>query len=104
MSQTQVVRIQRKGGQIVQNCDVYIGRQCSMGGWNLSQSKWHNPFTVKEYGSAELVCIKYEQYIRSSKLINDIEELRGKTLGCWCKPSPCHGDILTKILNERINS
>ena len=43
----------------------------------------------------------YEQYIRSSPLINDIEELRGKVLGCWCKPSPCHGDILLKILDER---
>ena len=22
-------------------------------------------------------------------------------LGCWCKPSPCHGDILIKLLKER---
>ena len=28
-------------------------------------------------------------------------ELEGKELGCWCKPSPCHGDILIKLLKER---
>jgi len=53
----------------------------------------------KQYG--DMAIPMYEQYIRSSPLINDIEELRGKVLGCWCKPSPCHGDILLKILDER---
>ena len=28
-------------------------------------------------------------------------ELEGKELGCWCKPSLCHGDILIKIFRER---
>ena len=28
-------------------------------------------------------------------------ELRGKTLGCWCAPKPCHGDVLLEIANER---
>ena len=28
-------------------------------------------------------------------------ELEGKELGCWCKPSPCHGDILIKLFKER---
>ena len=27
-------------------------------------------------------------------------ELRGKILGCWCKPKPCHGDILVKLVEE----
>ena len=83
----------------MQGCDIYIGRACNMGGWHLPQSKWHNPYTTKRYG-AEAITL-FEQYIRNSALINDIEELRGKVLGCWCKPSPCHGDVLIKILNER---
>jgi hypothetical protein len=90
-----VVRIRRQGGQVVQDCDVYIGRYCDRGGWNLPQSKWHNPY------KGEGAILLYEQYIRSSPLINDIEELRGKILGCWCRPSSCHGDVLVKILNER---
>ena len=29
-----------------------------------------------------------------------IEELQGKTLGCFCKPDPCHGDIIKEYLNR----
>lgn len=32
-----------------------------------------------------------------------VKELSGKTLGCFCKPKPCHGDILAElcvILNQ----
>jgi hypothetical protein len=94
-----VVHLKRQGGEIVQGCDVYIGRSCNMGGWHLSQSKWYNPYTVKQYGDQAIIL--YEQYIRTSSLINDIEELRGMMLGCWCAPNPCHGHILIKILNEK---
>jgi hypothetical protein len=27
-------------------------------------------------------------------------ELRGRMLGCWCKPRQCHADILARIANE----
>lgn len=27
-------------------------------------------------------------------------ELEGKNLGCWCKPEACHGDILVKLIDE----
>ncbi|CAH6420013.1 Domain of unknown function (DUF4326)-containing protein [uncultured virus] len=96
---TTIVHLKRKNGQVIQDCDVYIGRAWNMGGWNLPQSKWHNPFTVKQYGDQALIL--YEQYIRASPLMNDIEELRGKQLGCWCVPAPCHGNILVKILDAR---
>ena len=26
--------------------------------------------------------------------------VKGKRLGCWCKPNKCHGDIIIKLLNE----
>lgn len=99
---TTVVHLKRKDGVVVQDCDIYIGRACNMGGWRLTQSKWHNPFTIKTHG--EKVFELYEEYIRSSPVIKDIEELRGKRLGCWCAPNRCHGDILVKILNENKNS
>lgn len=97
--ETQVVRIQRKAGKVVQDCDIYIGRACFRGGWELEQSKWHNPFSVGKYGLSRAIS-KYEAYVRASGLIADIEELRGQTLGCWCKPGPCHGDVLVKMLEE----
>jgi hypothetical protein len=96
---TTVVHLQRKNGAVVQDCDVYIGRACNMGGWRLPQSKWHNPYSVKQYGAQAIPM--FEQYLRNSPLINEIEELRGKRLGCWCSPQPCHGDVLVKILNGR---
>lgn len=94
-----VVHLKRKNGAIVVGCDVYIGRQCHMGGWHLNSSKWANPFSVKEYGRDEALN-KYRQYVMESGLINEIEELRGKILGCWCAPLPCHGDILLQLLNK----
>lgn len=79
---------------------IYIGRQCNMGGHSLKKSKWCNPFTVKECGSVEVACWKFEQYVRGSSLLKDLEELDGKILLCWCRPGPCHGDVLLKLLWE----
>jgi hypothetical protein len=69
------------------------------------QSKWHNPYKLKDHGDQTLPL--FEQYIRSVPFLDEIEELRGKNLGCWCvepgKPEiQCHGHILVRILNERI--
>lgn len=72
--------------------DVYIGRG----------SKWGNPFKIGTDGNREEVIIKYEIRLRSDEeLMSKIEELRGKRLGCFCKPKACHGDVLVKILKER---
>lgn len=102
-----MVKLERKGGELIQGCDVYIGRAVERGGWDLPQSKWGNPFPSQSRDvTSKMASIqKYEQYIRSRKdLMADLEELRGKTLGCWCKvtPStPCHGDVLIQLLSER---
>lgn len=80
--------------------NVYIGRATRnvQGSFN---SVWRNPFKTSEF-SIETVLDKYERHIR--QLLSDgqldIETLRGKNLGCWCKPGPCHGDVLIKILNS----
>lgn len=97
-----VVKISRKGGEIIQNCDVYIGRRWFLGGWKLEESPFHNPFPVKTYG-IEKSLEKYEKYLRNSpELIEMIPELNGKRLGCWCKPGKCHGDIIVKIFHELV--
>jgi len=100
----QVVRIRRRGGQLVQDCDVYIGRQVRRGGWNLPHSEWHNPFKLYDYGGSRSVMLnRYERYIRKERpdLWKKLPELEGKTLGCWCKPFQCHGDVLQKLVMER---
>jgi len=98
---TTVVKIQRRGGKIVQDCDIYIGRSVSRGGWDLPTSKWANPFTVSKCGSAEKAVAMFEDYLLSKPaLLSCIGELRSKVLGCWCKPGPCHGDVLAKLAEK----
>jgi len=73
--------------------DVYIGRP----------SKWGNPFSIGKDGTREEVISKYEMYIMSRPdLIQDLPELKDKTLGCWCKPKACHGDILKIMVEDEI--
>lgn len=82
--------------------DIYIGRP----------SKWGNPFThlsdsthAKYIKSSRKDAIEaYREYILEGEgkhLLDDLDELEGKTLGCWCKPKSCHGDILLEILQKR---
>lgn len=79
---------------------VYIGRNMSFYVDGAVQSKWANPYKLTEYAGDDC-CKLYEKYILSSKLYEQILELEGKELGCWCKPDRCHGDILIKLLHRK---
>ena len=73
--------------------DVYIGRG----------SKWGNPFVIGRDGTREEVIAKYEHWINfggGSYLLGSLHELKGKTLGCFCKPQACHGDVLVELVNQ----
>ncbi len=71
--------------------DVYIGR----GG------RWGNPFKIGVDGTREEVIEKYKVWILSQPpLLNEISQLRGKVLGCWCKPKACHGDVIVELLEK----
>lgn len=78
--------------------DVYIGRP----------SIWGNPFTHKEGTKASWVVSSREEAVEEYRIyiysqpalwLKARKELRGKTLGCWCAPKACHGDILLRIAN-----
>lgn len=78
-----------------EKCDIYVGRP----------SKWGNPFKIGKDGSRDEVIAKYRNYIlQNPVLLNSLGELRGKTLGCFCKPLPCHGDVLIELINERFSN
>jgi hypothetical protein len=71
--------------------EVYIGRG----------SPWGNPFRIGKDGTREEVIEKYEQYLKVNKcLLFALHTLKGKTLGCYCKPLPCHGDVLVKYIKK----
>ena len=70
--------------------NIYIGRP----------SKWGNPYVIGIDGNREEVIKKYRIYIIDKFGEEKIrEELKGKILGCWCYPLPCHGDVLSEIAN-----
>ena len=73
--------------------DIYIGRG----------SKWGNPFVMRNSSDAERnrVCDAYESwFMNQPDLVNDLHELKGKRLGCFCKPKRCHGDFLAREANK----
>lgn len=72
--------------------DVYIGRG----------SIWGNPFVIGKDGNRNNVIKKYKEYILNKpSLLKRIKQLYGKTLGCYCAPLPCHGDVLIKLAERK---
>lgn len=79
-------------------------------------SKWGNPFYVGEPDPKRgtyFACVDIQEAVEVFEysllndgvgvghLLDDIDELRGKNLACWCKPGdPCHADILLRIANK----
>ena len=71
-------------------------------------SIWANPFKVDKIEGRATAIEQYEKYIRAKLESGEIKveqlmELEGKNLGCWCKPNACHGDVLVKLLHEYKN-
>lgn len=94
--------------------DVYIGRANPR--YGLARSKWANPFKLPPNASKgeRLDSIRsYEKWITEGegrRLLEDLGELEGQTLGCWCAEEgglhagddlKCHGQVLLKLLDER---
>lgn len=75
--------------------DIYIGRG----------SMWGNPFPITNGGDDRATVIqKYRNYFWNryrDGLIkdSDILSLEGHILGCYCKPQPCHGDVLVEAID-----
>eukprot|EP00392_Amoebophrya_sp_AT5.2_P016528 g16794.t1 len=70
--------------------NTYIGRG----------SKWGNPYRAPADGNREEVLQKYATYLKSSGLREQVGELKGKRLGCFCSPFPCHGDVIREAIQE----
>lgn len=79
--------------------DVYIGRP----------SEFENPFKIGHdsegtYWNREQVIELYRCWINqpyNEELRKRMKvELKGKVLGCWCRPNKCHGDVIIEIVGE----
>ena len=100
----------------VKNYDVYIGR--SGKGLDGYFGNSHPVYDKKKSWTFCMICnIKHtreealEAYkktfniriARDKEFKKRILELRGKCLGCFCHPLPCHGDIIVNYLNNVVS-
>jgi hypothetical protein len=118
--------MKRERGILLQDCEVYIGRQVSKGGWRLTKSLFANPYIVGKTmiakHSGETIHVldhqdsiaRYWNMIVAGKVdLRSFDEitmmrralpaLRGKVLGCWCKKKGdelCHGDVLRYLADN----
>lgn len=95
MNETIVVNI--KSGT---DYDVYIGRP-----GRGERGYFGNPYPLSPNEQRGATLEKFRTYffgrLKSDSLFRiRVEQLKGKTLGCFCKPKPCHGDIIADYLNS----
>lgn len=89
--------------------NVYVGR----GGivfiegvrFPPADSIWANPYRIEPGRTREESLGLYRAYISrrlaaEPALQAQLGALRGKKLGCWCYPLPCHADILAGLAAE----
>ncbi len=80
--------------------DVYIGRE-----GRGNDGYFGNPFSVNHHGGRERAIELYREYFlkritMDSVFAAKVDSLRGKRLGCFCKPKACHGDIIVEYLED----
>ena len=71
--------------------------------FHYKDSKWRNPYKVskKDYTLTESLQL-YKQHLIDSGLINELEELKGKKLGCFCdQENDCHAKVLKDLIEKK---
>jgi hypothetical protein len=87
---------------------IYIGREFRKFGYDFDRSIFHNPYPEPEYGREQ--CLElfrsyfHDRLEQQPSFREAVENLRGKTLGCWCggerNGEPCHGEIILESLTS----
>ena len=65
------------------------------------RSRWGNIHVIGRDGTRAQVIARYRadlwRRIRAGEIaLENLADLRTKTLLCWCRPLPCHGDVLAR--------
>jgi hypothetical protein len=62
-------------------------------------TKWGNPFVIGRDGDRDKVLKQFKAYLKQEAMLRkEVTNLKGKVLGCWCYPEPCHGDQLIRLI------
>lgn len=108
MNNPERIQLRRKKGWKMPTNTVKVDRS----------TKWGNPFIVRKHGTRKECVEKFillcagnlilsddnmdQQDFFRAVLHDDIHELKGKNLACWCNHSgPCHADVLLLIANSK---
>lgn len=107
---TKVVNLRREA------YTVYIGRQDHRFHYGNPFSIRQSKFSTTEVASKYEALLAFHDWLKGTRfnagdpdeveperrewILSNIEKLRGESLGCFCKPSECHGDIYRVLLNE----
>lgn len=77
--------------------DVYIGRA-----GHGDPGYFGNPFTgtERDQNVKNFKDYFHDRLKRDIEFRKRVEQLRGKVLGCFCKPRPCHGDVIADYVNN----
>lgn len=86
---------------------VYIGRKNARTNW--VGSVLANPFSIGKDGDRATVIAKYRQWLwqqiksNNQEVLQELRRLQALDrdklqLVCWCKPLPCHGDVVLSCL------
>jgi len=81
--------------------DVYIGRA-----GRGQDGYFGNPFPLGSQPRGATI-EKYRGYFldrlrTDERFARRVRALKGKTLGCFCKPHPCHGDVIAEYLDKPV--
>jgi hypothetical protein len=93
------VRRERPAGMI------YVGRACA----GFAGSVLGNPYHRRPEDARGSTLADYRQWLREQyraggsvrqelERLADMAERRDTVLGCWCKPAPCHADIVAEAV------
>ena len=84
---------------------VYVGRTCA----RVPGSALGNPYHRQPGEAHGATLARYRQWLRAHyraggvvrqelERLADLAAAGDLVLGCWCKPHPCHGDVIKEAL------
>lgn len=90
-------------------CDCYIGRKGVGGSRHMLNTKAGEPGWLGNPWRADSMADPIESFrqafLRKLDAVPEFRAavlaLRGKRLGCWCKPGACHGDVIAAWLDAQ---
>ena len=92
---------------IVRGGYVFVERLDRKFRFPKNDSIWANPFKLdkSDQESRTKAISSYRDYItkrldKDPELVKELLKLKGKRLGCTCKPLACHGDVLVELISK----